>query len=136
MILELICQKNDSSRSLPSIMVFFTEPSNSSRLSLYSNFVDCWSVDEIIAIDVTRPGQGKRENFLKAVRDLSKKCFCATDGWQVVLGPLHMWNSFCGVVQTRCRSTISRFISLQWSAIWQKIWISMYCRLSGRKTMR
>ena len=40
-----------------------------------SNFVDCWSVDEIIAIDVTRPGQGKRENFLKAVRDLSKKCF-------------------------------------------------------------
>ncbi len=27
------------------------------------SFVDAWSVDEIVVLDVTRPGQGRRENF-------------------------------------------------------------------------
>ncbi len=39
------------------------------------NFVDAWSVDEIIALDVTRPGQGKRENFFEVVQRFARKCF-------------------------------------------------------------
>ena len=29
------------------------------------NFIDAWSVDEVVALDVTRPGQGDRKNFGK-----------------------------------------------------------------------
>lgn len=39
------------------------------------NFVDAWSVDEIVALDITRPGEGERENFYAAVRELATKCF-------------------------------------------------------------
>jgi imidazole glycerol-phosphate synthase subunit HisF len=39
------------------------------------NFVDAWSVDEIVILDVTRPGQGERENFLKVVREFARACF-------------------------------------------------------------
>lgn len=39
------------------------------------NFVDAWSVDEVVALDVTRPGQGSRENFYQAVREIADKCF-------------------------------------------------------------
>jgi cyclase len=39
------------------------------------NFVDAWSVDEIIALDVTRPGNGHRESFYEVVRELARKCF-------------------------------------------------------------
>ena len=39
------------------------------------NFVDAWSVDEIVVLDVTRPGEGRREHFLEMVRELAAKCF-------------------------------------------------------------
>lgn len=39
------------------------------------NFVDAWSVDEIVVLDVTRPGQGQRENFFKVVRGFAERCF-------------------------------------------------------------
>src|SRR6185295_3055233 len=39
------------------------------------NFVDAWSVDEIVVLDVTRPGQGERRNFLQVVDAFARKCF-------------------------------------------------------------
>jgi imidazole glycerol-phosphate synthase subunit HisF len=39
------------------------------------NFVDAWSVDEIVALDITRPGQGKRENFFRILKDFASNCF-------------------------------------------------------------
>jgi len=39
------------------------------------NFVDTWSIDEIIVLDITRPGQGERENFYKVVEELASNCF-------------------------------------------------------------
>ena len=39
------------------------------------NFVDAWSVDEIVALDVTRPGEGDRANFEKVVSDFAERCF-------------------------------------------------------------
>ncbi|WP_158600034.1 imidazole glycerol phosphate synthase subunit HisF [Azospirillum cavernae] len=39
------------------------------------NFVDAWSVDEIVVLDVTRPGQGTRENFFRVVKDFASRCF-------------------------------------------------------------
>lgn len=39
------------------------------------NFVDAWSVDEIIALDITRPGEGERKNFYAVVEELATKCF-------------------------------------------------------------
>lgn len=39
------------------------------------NFVDAWSVDEIVALDITRPGEGERENFYEVVQELATKCF-------------------------------------------------------------
>ena len=39
------------------------------------NFVDTWSIDEIVALDVTRPGHGERESFYEVVQDLARKCF-------------------------------------------------------------
>ena len=39
------------------------------------NFVDAWSVDEIVVLDVTREGQGRKENFENVVRDFASKCF-------------------------------------------------------------
>ncbi|MBN2459957.1 imidazole glycerol phosphate synthase subunit HisF [Candidatus Woesearchaeota archaeon] len=39
------------------------------------NFIDAWSIDEIVALDVTRPGQGDKENFYKMVKHLASKCF-------------------------------------------------------------
>jgi len=39
------------------------------------NFVDAWSVDEIVVLDVTRPGQGQRENFYNVVSDFARGCF-------------------------------------------------------------
>lgn len=39
------------------------------------NFVDTWSVDEVVALDVTRPGQGDKENFFKVVSHLARNCF-------------------------------------------------------------
>jgi imidazole glycerol-phosphate synthase subunit HisF len=39
------------------------------------NFVDAWSVDEIVVLDVTRPGEGQRENFDRVVSDFARRCF-------------------------------------------------------------
>ncbi len=39
------------------------------------NFVDAWSVDEVVILDVTRPGQGDRENFYKVVQHFARTCF-------------------------------------------------------------
>lgn len=40
-----------------------------------ANFIDTWSVDEIIALDISRPGQGDRDNFERAVIDIARECF-------------------------------------------------------------
>lgn len=39
------------------------------------NFVDAWSVDEIVVLDVTRPATGSRDNFFPVVRDFARRCF-------------------------------------------------------------
>lgn len=39
------------------------------------NFVDAWGVDEVVALDVTRPGQGERAHFFRAVEELARTCF-------------------------------------------------------------
>lgn len=38
-------------------------------------FVDLWSIDEIVLLDITRPGQGDRENFYAAVKEIAANCF-------------------------------------------------------------
>ncbi len=40
-----------------------------------ANFVDAWSVDELVALDITRPGEGSREHFHRAIAELSRQCF-------------------------------------------------------------
>jgi len=40
-----------------------------------TNFVDAWSVDEIVVLDITRPGQGDRANFYGKVSELAEQCF-------------------------------------------------------------
>ena len=39
------------------------------------NFVDAWSIDEIVVLDVTRPGEGERENFYNVVSQFAERCF-------------------------------------------------------------
>jgi imidazole glycerol-phosphate synthase subunit HisF len=39
------------------------------------NFVDAWSVDEIVVLDITRPGQGDRESFQKVIQGFAHQCF-------------------------------------------------------------
>ena len=39
------------------------------------NFVDTWLVDELVVLDITRPGLGDRANFYKVVEDLASSCF-------------------------------------------------------------
>ena len=39
------------------------------------NFVDAWSVDEVVILDVTRPGKGDRENFYEVVERFARTCF-------------------------------------------------------------
>src|SRR3990167_2293344 len=39
------------------------------------NFVDSGLVDEVIMLDITRPGQGDRDNFIRAVEAFSDRCF-------------------------------------------------------------
>jgi imidazole glycerol-phosphate synthase subunit HisF len=39
------------------------------------SFVDAWSIDEIVVLDITRPGEGDRQNFYDVVSDLARKCF-------------------------------------------------------------
>ena len=39
------------------------------------NFVDAWSVDEIVVLDVTRPGQGYKETFYSVIERFARECF-------------------------------------------------------------
>ena len=39
------------------------------------NFVDAWSIDEIVVLDITRPGEGQRENFYEVVSQFARNCF-------------------------------------------------------------
>ena len=39
------------------------------------NFVDAWSIDEVVVLDVTRPGEGGRENFFRVVSRFARTCF-------------------------------------------------------------
>ena len=39
------------------------------------SFVDLWSIDEIVVLDVTRPGHGDRAHFYDAVAALAGNCF-------------------------------------------------------------
>lgn len=47
------------------------------------NFVDAWSVDEVVLLDITRPGQGDRKNFYEVVEEFASKCFVplSAGGW-------------------------------------------------------
>jgi cyclase len=38
------------------------------------NFVDAWSVDEIVVLDVTRPGEGDSRNFEAIIKDFAQRC--------------------------------------------------------------
>ena len=40
-----------------------------------ANFVDLWGIDEIVILDITRPGQGDRQLFYDVVRKFSENCF-------------------------------------------------------------
>lgn len=40
-----------------------------------ANFVDAWSIDEVVILDITRSGQGDRQNFEKVVRNFAENCF-------------------------------------------------------------
>jgi cyclase len=55
------------------------------------NFVDAWSIDEIVALDVTRPGQGDRDAFYEVVRELARKCFVplSCGGWVRTIEDVH-----------------------------------------------
>jgi imidazole glycerol-phosphate synthase subunit HisF len=39
------------------------------------NFVDQWSIDEVVALDITRPGHGDRAHFYDVVSKLATNCF-------------------------------------------------------------
>ncbi len=39
------------------------------------SFVDAWSVDEVVVLDVTPPGQGERGNFHAVVKQFAARCF-------------------------------------------------------------
>lgn len=39
------------------------------------NFVDAWSVDEVVLLDITRPGTGERQHFLDVVSKFAERCF-------------------------------------------------------------
>ncbi len=39
------------------------------------NFVDSWSVDEVVVLDITRPGEGDGPNFEEVIRSFASRCF-------------------------------------------------------------
>ena len=39
------------------------------------SFVDAWSVDEIILLNITRPGQGAKDSFLQVVDNFARRAF-------------------------------------------------------------
>jgi len=58
---------NDGCCSAPSCFI--------RTIAITLNFVDAWSVDEIVILDVTRPGQGDPANFESVVRKFASQCF-------------------------------------------------------------
>ncbi len=40
-----------------------------------ANFVDAWSIDEIVLLDITRPERRNAELFCSVVSNFSRKCF-------------------------------------------------------------
>jgi imidazole glycerol-phosphate synthase subunit HisF len=40
-----------------------------------TNFVDTWSIDEIVVLDITRTDAGERRNFEAAVSEFARRCF-------------------------------------------------------------
>ena len=40
-----------------------------------ANFVDTWSVDELVMLDVTRDGDGSKKVFLDAIKQFASRCF-------------------------------------------------------------
>jgi len=40
-----------------------------------ANYVDLWSIDEIVLLDITRPNLGKRNNFYNVVSHFARNCF-------------------------------------------------------------
>lgn len=55
------------------------------------NFIDSWSIDEIVAIDITRPEQGDRKNFYNIVGHIARECFVplAAGGWVKSIDDFH-----------------------------------------------
>lgn len=47
------------------------------------NFVDAWSVDEVVLLDITRSAEDEREHFFNIVSQFAKGCFVplAAGGW-------------------------------------------------------
>ena len=48
-----------------------------------ANFVDAWSIDEVVLLDITRPENANRPAFLEIIRSFAKKAFvpiCAGGG--------------------------------------------------------
>ncbi len=39
------------------------------------SFVDTWLIDELVVLDITRPGEGDRAHFYKEVEQLASRCF-------------------------------------------------------------
>jgi cyclase len=39
------------------------------------NFIDAWSIDEIVLLDISRPERRNRDFFVSVVTDFSRKCF-------------------------------------------------------------
>lgn len=59
------------------------------------SFVDAWSIDEIVVLDVTRSGKGERNNFCEVVKEFANRCFvplaaggavCAIEDFRTLLG--------------------------------------------------
>ena len=75
------------------------------------NFVDTWLVDELIVLDITRPGGGDRQNFYHAVEDLASKCFVPL----AVGGGEHRTNASCESVAPALSWPKKSSIAVSWS---------------------
>ncbi len=48
-----------------------------------ANFVDAWSVDEVVVLDISRPERRNRDQFIELLSEFSRRCFvpvCAGGG--------------------------------------------------------
>ena len=62
-----------------------------------ANFVDAWSIDEIVLLDISRPERRNPEFFYSVVSDFSRKCFVP-----VCVGGGVRSGSVAGAVSARC----------------------------------